>query len=133
MLLWLATHPLVLFAPLFGAAFASFLTVVAERLPRGDSLGGRSRCACGRPLAAFDGWRPQNVPVLGWLAARGTARCCGARLPRLYLVNELVLAAGFTAVAGWSPGWLLAVLVLLAQCLALTLWSVNLLAADPDA
>lgn len=103
MLLWLAEHPLVLFAPAFGAVFASFLTVVAERVPRGLSINGRSRCACGRPLKAFDGLRPENLPVLGWLAVGGRTRCCDRRIPVVYLVAELSLAAVWTAppALGW--------------------------------
>lgn len=78
-----------------GACFASFLCVVAERLPSGESLGGRSHCACGRPLRAYE-----NVPLLGWLRVRGRARCCGAPLPARYVLSELVSAV----VVGWLVG-----------------------------
>lgn len=69
---------------LLGGTIASFLGVVLERVPRGVSVNGRSRCACGRQLR----WH-ENVPVLGWLRIRGTAPCCGARLPVGYLFGEL--------------------------------------------
>lgn len=103
MLLWFAEHPLVLFAPVFGAVFASFLTVVAERVPRGLSINGRSSCGCGRTLKAFHRGRPENVPVLGWLAVGGRTRCCGRRIPTVYLVAEVALAAVWTVppVLGW--------------------------------
>ncbi len=74
-----------LYGAFLGAVFASFLAVVAERVPRGESLGGRSHCVCGRMLKAGE-----NIPVLGWLATGGRARCCGARLPVNYLLGEVI-------------------------------------------
>lgn len=68
----------------------SFVTVVAHRVPRGESIvGPRSRCpACGAQIAAYD-----NVPVLSWLALRGRARCCGAAISARYPLTELGLGA----------------------------------------
>lgn len=77
---------------LLGATIASFLGVVLERVPRGLSLNGRSRCACGRQLA----WH-ENVPIAGWLRTRGTTPCCRQRLPRTYLAGE---AAGTLLLGG---------------------------------
>lgn len=70
-----------------GASVGSFLGVALDRLPRGESLGGRSRCVCGRPIRARD-----NVPILGYLVHRGRARCCGARIPFWYFGVELLTA-----------------------------------------
>lgn len=70
-----------------GGSIASFLGVVAERKPRGESINGRSHCACGRQLKATE-----NIPVLGWLISGGKAKCCGARIPQVYFVTELFLA-----------------------------------------
>lgn len=69
-----------------GLLLGSFLTVVAHRVPRGESvIGGRSKCpACGAQIAAYD-----NVPVLSWLALRGRARCCGAPISPRYPLTEL--------------------------------------------
>lgn len=70
-----------------GLAFGSFLNVVVYRLPRGENLAyPPSRCpSCGKTIRAFD-----NIPVLGWLALLGKARCCGARIsPRYPLVEAL--------------------------------------------
>ncbi len=54
-----------------GAIAGSFVTVIAHRVPRGESIvGPRSRCpACGARIAAYD-----NVPVVSWLLLRGRAR-----------------------------------------------------------
>jgi prepilin signal peptidase PulO-like enzyme (type II secretory pathway) len=77
------TWLLATFGALLGAVLASFSVVVAERLPRGESVGGRSHCICGRQLSWWE-----NVPIVGWVAARGTARCCGATIPAHYVIAE---------------------------------------------
>ena len=57
-----------------GMILGSFATVVAHRVPRGESIVmGRSQCpSCGATIAAYD-----NVPVLSWLVLRGHCRGCG--------------------------------------------------------
>jgi leader peptidase (prepilin peptidase) / N-methyltransferase len=84
----------VIFLFLAGLLVGSFLTVVAHRAPRGESVvGGRSRCpSCGVQIAAYD-----NVPVLSWLLLRGRARCCGAPISLRYPLTELTLAALYAA------------------------------------
>jgi len=86
----------VAFLFLFGLLIGSFLTVVAHRLPRGESIvGGRSHCpACGAQIAAYD-----NVPVVSWALLRGRARCCGAEISPRYPLAELVTGALFAATA----------------------------------
>jgi len=76
------------FAALLGASVGSFLGVALDRVPRGESLGGRSQCVCGAQIAARD-----NIPVVGYLMRRGRARCCGARIPWWYLAIEVAGAA----------------------------------------
>jgi leader peptidase (prepilin peptidase) / N-methyltransferase len=72
-----------------GLLLGSFVTVVAHRVPRGESVvGGRSHCpACGAQIAAYD-----NVPVFSWLLLRGRARCCDARISVRYPLTELTVA-----------------------------------------
>ena len=77
-----------------GASVGSFLGVVVDRVPRGESLGGRSHCACGAPLRFRD-----NLPIVGFLVRRGRARCCGARIPGWYLALEVAGAAVGASVA----------------------------------
>jgi leader peptidase (prepilin peptidase)/N-methyltransferase len=81
---------------LFGLLIGSFLTVVAHRLPRGESVvGGRSHCpSCGAQIAAYD-----NVPVFSWLALRGRARCCGVPISARYPLTELASGALYAATA----------------------------------
>jgi len=81
-------------ASLGGLLAGSFTTVVAHRVPRGESIvGPRSRCpACGAQIAAYD-----NVPVLSWLLLRGRSRCCGEAISPRYPLTELALAALYAA------------------------------------
>jgi leader peptidase (prepilin peptidase)/N-methyltransferase len=76
-----------------GLIFGSFLTVVAHRVPRGESVvGGRSHCPrCGAQIAAYD-----NVPVFSWLVLRGRSRCCGEPISARYPLTELALAVLWT-------------------------------------
>jgi leader peptidase (prepilin peptidase) / N-methyltransferase len=86
---------------LFGLLIGSFLTVVAYRVPRGESVVvGRSRCpVCGAQIAAYD-----NVPVVSWLLLRGRARCCGAAISARYPLTELATAClyGATVLVFWG-------------------------------
>lgn len=58
-----------------GASIASFLNVVAYRLPRGKKITGFSRC----PYCQVGIRGQDNIPLLGWLKLRGRCRAC--RLP----------------------------------------------------
>lgn len=77
-----------------GLIIGSFITVVAHRVPRGESIvGPRSRCpGCGAQIAAYD-----NVPVFSWLVLRGRARCCGTKISPRYPLTELAVAALYVA------------------------------------
>ena len=81
----------------------SFVTVVAHRVPRGESIvGPRSRCpACGTQIAAYD-----NVPVVSWFLLRGRARCCGVAISPRYPLTELSLGALYaaTVLVLWGDG-----------------------------
>ncbi|MBI2908379.1 MAG: prepilin peptidase [Chloroflexi bacterium] len=79
-----------------GASVGSFLNVVADRLPKGESLvRPRSRCpACGTTLAPAD-----MIPVLSYLLLRGRCRYCGASIPLRVLLVEA--ATGLLFVFFW--------------------------------
>jgi len=79
-----------------GLAAGSFVTVVAHRVPRGESVvGPRSRCpGCGAQIAAYD-----NLPVLSWLLLRGRGRCCGEAISARYPLAELGLGFSYLATA----------------------------------
>jgi leader peptidase (prepilin peptidase)/N-methyltransferase len=82
---------LIVIAPFVG----SFLGVVAERWPKGETIVfGRSHCPhCRHVLGARD-----LVPLLSWLAQRARCRYCGKRLSIWYPAVELAALA----IAVWS-------------------------------
>ncbi len=91
------------FAFLGGLLVGSFTTVVAYRVPRGESIvGPRSRCpACGAQIAAYD-----NVPIFSWLVLRGRARCCGVAISPRYPLTELAVGVLYaaTVLVLWGDG-----------------------------
>lgn len=108
-------------ALLGGLMVGSFVTVVAHRVPRRESIvGPRSRCpACGAQIAAYD-----NVPVFSWLLLRGRARCCGVPISPRYPLTELTLGVLYAAVVVvlWGDGGEIALgLVFVTALLAVTL------------
>lgn len=85
---------LVLIA-LLGLAVGSFLTVMIDRVPRGESVvRPGSHCPrCGNPVRAR-----HNIPVLGWVILRGRCADCGQPIPVRYPLVELATAVLFVAV-----------------------------------
>ncbi|MEX2275648.1 MAG: prepilin peptidase [Actinomycetota bacterium] len=81
---------------LFGLPIGSFLTVVAYRVPRKESVSRpRSRCpSCGTELRNRD-----NIPVVSWLALRGRCRSCGVRISAVYPLIELATGGLFVSAA----------------------------------
>ncbi len=77
-----------------GLILGSFATVVAHRVPRGQSVVlGRSKCtSCGATIAAHD-----NIPVVSWLLLRGRCRACGAVVSPRYPLTEFAMAGLFVA------------------------------------
>jgi len=109
------------FAFLGGLLVGSFVTVVAHRVPRGESIvGPRSRCpSCGAQIAAYD-----NVPVFSWAVLRGRARCCGVAISPRYPLTELAVAALYavTVIVLWDDGGEIALgLVFVTMLAAVTL------------
>lgn len=109
-----------------GLLIGSFLTVVAHRVPRRESVvGPRSRCpACGAQIAAYD-----NLPVVSWLALRGRARCCGAAISKRYPLTELAVGILFlvTVVVLWGEPWEVALgLVFVSALVGVTLTDLEL-------
>lgn len=95
-----------------GAVLGSYLGCAYYRIPRHLSLNGRSFCpGCNTALKSH--W---NVPVIAFLALRGRAACCGARLSPSYLLLELssaTLLGALTATAFATAGITVALLTLI--------------------
>lgn len=109
-----------------GLIAGSFVTVVAHRVPRGESIvGPRSRCpGCGAQIAAYD-----NVPVFSWLLLRGSARCCGERISARYPLTELGLGVLYaaTVLVLWDEPWEVALgLVFVTVLMVVTLTDLEL-------
>ena len=78
-----------------GGTFASFLNVVAARVPNGKSILGSSHCPyCAVKLSFKD-----NIPVFGWLKNGGRCSTCRLPITSRYLYVELVLGFIFLALA----------------------------------
>ena len=83
-------------AAVIGVCMGSFGNVLIDRLPRGETIVGRSKCeGCGRALEPYE-----LVPIASWVFLRGKCRTCGARIPwRLPLVEA---ASGLLALTAYA-------------------------------
>lgn len=91
MLLFLETLIAVILF-LIGSCIFSFLTVVTDRLPKGENLvRGRSHCdSCGKTLSPAE-----LIPVVSYLALGGRCQNCRAKIPLRCLLSELLGGALF--------------------------------------
>lgn len=102
---WMLRAFLAIWIVFFGGCIASFLNVVAWRLPRGISILGRSHCPqCKTQLSLRE-----NLPIYGWLACGGRCRYCQQPIPARYFLVELafgliLLLVGLVEIGlgGWS-------------------------------
>lgn len=87
-------------AVLIGVCMGSFGNVLIDRLPRSESILGRSHCdGCKRPLKVFE-----LVPLFSWLVLRGKCRTCRmsitARLPLVEASSGLLAVVAYALVDG---------------------------------
>ncbi len=83
-----------LFLFVLGSAIGSFLNVVIDRIPREESLNGRSHCDhCKKTLAPLD-----LVPVFSYVLLGGKCRYCGKRLSVQYPLIEALTGGLFVLV-----------------------------------
>ena len=96
------TAALIVIAAWMGLLIGSFLTVVTDRVPKGESIvAPGSRCgACGLRLGPLD-----LVPVFSWLLLGGKCRRCRTSIGIEPLVLELSTAALFVAMALKFDEW----------------------------
>lgn len=79
----------VVYAGLTGLCIGSFINVLAWRLPRQQSIFGRSHCPrCLGMIRWYD-----NLPVLSFLVLRARCRACAAPISWRYPLVELAAAA----------------------------------------
>ncbi len=83
---------------ILGASIGSFLNVLIDRLPKEESINGRSHCDfCGKKIA----WR-DLIPVFSFFVLKGKSRCCHKRLSFQYPAIEFV--TGFIFVMVFKDG-----------------------------
>ncbi len=78
-----------------GSSIGSFLNVVAWRMPRGESINGRSHC----PRCRTKLWASDNFPIFGWLRLGGRCRTCRLPISARYPIVELAVGLSMTLVA----------------------------------
>ena len=84
---------------ILGAVIGSFLNVVILRMPKDETLGGRSHCMhCKHQLAALD-----LIPVLSYVGLHGKCRYCGNRISPRYAIIETVTGLLFLITAWFFP------------------------------
>ncbi|MEN9801994.1 MAG: hypothetical protein RLZ37_1119 [Actinomycetota bacterium] len=86
----------ILIAALLGAVCGSFAALVADRIPRSESVVvGRSKCrSCERQLTIVD-----LIPVVSWMTLRGRCRSCAASFGSSSAVIELLTSGVFVTCA----------------------------------
>lgn len=90
---------MLLLHAVIGLVLGSFGSVLVGRVPKGESIGGRSHCPhCHATLGPID-----LIPVLSFLALRGRCRRCKAAISWRYPLLELASAGIFLGVfLAWS-------------------------------
>lgn len=87
------------FIAILGLAIGSFLNVLIDRLPQGESIMGRSHCdSCKKTVKSYD-----LIPVISFITLGGKCRFCGRKLSYFYPFIELLTAAGFLYIWNMFP------------------------------
>ena len=69
----------------FGTIFSSFYQLLLDRIPRGESIIGRSHCICKRQLSVFE-----NIPIISYTLLLGKSKCCKSKIPSKHFYGELL-------------------------------------------
>lgn len=81
-----------IFIFIFGASIGSFLNVLIDRLPKGRSINGRSKCDhCKKKLSGWD-----LIPVISFIILGGKCRYCYKKLSWQYPLVEMITGLAFT-------------------------------------
>ncbi len=93
-----------IFIFLMGACLGSFANVVILRLPKNESLMGRSRCnSCGTTVPWY-----HNIPIASYFILKGKCSSCQTKFSIRYPLVELIMAGLFLALYTlYGPSWIL--------------------------
>jgi len=81
----------LIFIFIVGLAIGSFLNVLIDRLPRGQSIMGRSHCDhCKRNLQWYE-----LIPIVSFIIQNGKSKCCRKKLSWQYPVVEMITGMSF--------------------------------------
>lgn len=83
-----------------GLSIGSFLNVLIDRLPKDETIGGRSHCDyCKKQLEWID-----LVPVFSFIFLGGKCRRCKKKLSFFYPLVEIITGVGFVLISyNWFP------------------------------
>lgn len=71
---------------ILGSLFTSFYQLVAQRIPMGETIGGRSHCdQCHETLKMMD-----VIPILGYILNRGRCPKCHTKISICYPIYEIL-------------------------------------------
>lgn len=89
---------------LLGLCVGSFLNVLADRLPRGESvLWGRSHCDfCRKPLRWFE-----LIPLVSYIVQRGRCLRCHKAFSIQYPLVEIITGIGFLCIYFRFDNWII--------------------------
>lgn len=88
---------IVVLIGLLGLVMGSFLGVLIDRLPKDETLGGRSHCDyCGKSLRPID-----MIPVISFIVLGGKTSCCHKPLSWFYPLIEIATAISYVSVYYW--------------------------------
>ena len=80
-----------IFIFILGSTVGSFLNVLIDRLPKDESINGRSHCDyCKKKIAWYD-----MFPVLSFFILGGRTRCCNKKLSWQYPLIEIITGISF--------------------------------------
>ena len=80
-----------IFIFILGSTVGSFLNVLIDRLPKDESINGRSHCDyCKKKIAWYD-----MFPVLSFFILGGRTRCCNKKLSWQYPIIEILTGTAF--------------------------------------
>lgn len=88
---------IIVYLALLGLVMGSFLGVLIDRLPEGETLGGRSHCDyCKKTLRPLD-----MIPVFSYLWMKGKTSCCGKPLTPFYPFIEVFTSVSYVLTYMW--------------------------------